>query len=482
MNRRMIMYTLGYIMGFEAALLILPLAVSLIYGEDCWLSFLITIAICVALALPMRFLSKPRNHIIYAREGFIIVSFAWIFLSAAGALPFVISGEIPNYIDALFETASGFSTTGASIVRDVEVLSHGILFWRSFTHWVGGMGVLVFIVAIMPNVADRSIHILRAEMPGPTMGKLVPKLKDTAKILYIIYIVLTVVEMVMLYFGGMSIFESVVHSFGTAGTGGFGVKGDSITGYSPYIQWVITVFMALFGVNFNVYFLILIGKFKSVIKSGELWTYICILLGCTAVIAANIYPIYGNLSQTLRLSAFQVSSIATTTGYATADFIHWPELSKAVLFILMFIGGCAGSTAGGLKLTRAIMLIKSIKKEYKRLIHPRSVNIARFEGKRIDEATLNNVCVYFGIYMIIIFAVFLLLCLEKNFDFESNLSASVACFNNIGPGLGLVGPASNYADYSMFSKLVLTFAMLLGRLEIFPMFIALNTSMLINKK
>lgn len=466
---------IGQIIKLEAVLLVLPLAVSLIYRERCALSFLITAAAALFVGFAVTFISKPGNRLIYAKEGFVIVALAWLALSAIGAVPFVLSGEVRSYADAFFETVSGFTTTGASVLTDVESMSHGLLFWRSFTHWVGGMGVLVFIMAIIPSVCDRSIHILRAEMPGPVMGKLVPKLKQTAKILYLIYIVMTVLEMILLLCGGMSLFDSALHSFATAGTGGFGIKGDSIASYSPYLQWVIAVFMFLFGINFNIYYLLLVRRFRSVLKSTETWCYIAICLISVSIITGNIYSIYGNLSDSVRASAFQVASLVTTTGFSTADFNLWPGLSKGILFILMFIGGCAGSTAGGLKVSRVVMMIKMIRREFMKMIHPRSVSAVRIEGKKVDDTTLNGVNVYFALYMVIYFAVFLLLCLEP-FDFETNFTAVAACYNNIGPGFGAVGPMGSFSGYSAFSKIVLSATMLLGRLEIYPLLFALIPS------
>lgn len=476
MNRKMVFYMIGQMIKLEAALLVLPLLVSLIYKEyTTALSFLITIGIALAVGFALTLIFRTKNRVIYAKEGFVIVALTWLALSAVGSLPFIISGEIPSFFDAFFETVSGFTTTGASIVVDVESMSHGILFWRSFTHWIGGMGVLVFIMAIIPTVTDRSIHILRAEMPGPIVGKLVPKTKDTAKILYLIYIIMTIVEIVLLLIGGMPLFESTVHAFGTAGTGGFGIKADSIAGYSPYLQWVITIFMLLFGVNFNLYYLALIRHFHSIFKSRELWCYIGIFAAACLAITINIYPMYQNFSESFRLAAFQTSSILTTTGYATADFNLWPGFSKAILFLLMFIGGCAGSTAGGLKVSRVILLFKIVRKELLHILHPRSVAVIKFEGKKVDNPTLNSVSTYFVLYIFGILGIFLILCLEP-FDLETNLSATVSCFNNVGPGLSLVGPASNYSAYSPLSKLMLSFAMLLGRLEIFPLWFTLTPS------
>ena len=354
-----------------------------------------------------------------------------------------------------------------------ENLSHGMLFWRSFSHWIGGMGVLVLIMAIVPNVSDRSIHIMRAEMPGPTVDKLLPKAKDTAKILYIIYIALTLIEIVLLLLGDMTLFESLLHAFGTAGTGGFGIKADSIAGYSPYLQWVITIFMMVFGVNFNLYFLLLMRKFKSVFKSTELWTYISIAAISTLIITINLSSVYSSFGETLRNSAFQVSSIMTTTGYSTADFNAWPTLSKSILVLLMFIGACAGSTAGGLKISRLVILFKMVGRKFGRLLRPRSVRAIKTEGKSVDERVLSSVTTYFAVYIFCFIAVFLLLSFDK-FGFETNFTAAAATFNNIGPGLADVGPMSSYTDYSIFSKIILSFSMLLGRLEIFPLIIAFS--------
>lgn len=475
MNRRMIFYVIGQIINIEAALLLLPAAVSLYYKEGCLTAFLITAGIALAFGLTLTLTSCPGNHLIYAKDGFVIVTLAWLAMSAIGALPFVISGEIPNYIDAFFETVSGFTTTGASVLTNVEKMSQGLLFWRSFTHWIGGMGVLVFVMAIIPNISDRSIHIIRAEMPGPIVGKLVPKLKNTAKILYLIYIVMTVLEVVFLLCGGMPLYDSVVHAFGTAGTGGFGIKASSIAGYSPYLQWVIAIFMLLFGINFNIYYLVLIRRFRSVFRSTEMWSYIGLVVLSVAAITVNIYPVSQSFSEALRLSAFQVSSVITTTGYATADFNLWPEMSKGILLFLMFIGGCAGSTAGGLKVSRVVILLKMIRRELNRMLHPRSVSVVKFEGKQVDEATLNSVSIYFVLYIICFCVIFFVLCFEP-FDFATNFSATAACFNNVGPGFGAVGPAASYQGYSALSKTVLSIAMLLGRLEIFPLLLAFSPS------
>lgn len=471
MNRRKILNVLGRVLSALALLLLLPTAVSIYFGESCAVSFLITAAISLAVGLCLTFLVRPWSNIIYAREGFAIVASVWIAMSVIGALPFVISGEIPNFVNALFETVSGFTTTGASILNgdELESMSKGLLFWRSFTHWIGGMGVLVFVMALLPNVSDRSIHLLRAEVPGPIVGKLVPKIKDTAKILYVIYIVLTIIEIIFLYAGGMPLFESVVHSFGTAGTGGFGIKGDSIASYSPYIQWVIAIFMIIFGINFNIYYLLLIKKFKLALKSSEVWCYLSIIIASVTIICINTFSIYKNFPDVLRTVFFQVSSIMTTTGYATTDFNLWPDLSKAILLILMMIGACSGSTAGGLKVSRVMLIFKVAVKEFRRLMHPRSVNSVKLEGKIVDQNALSGATTYLSVYTACVFAIFLILSIEPNFGIETNFSATLACFNNIGPGFGLVGPSGNYAEYSALSKIVLSFAMLLGRLEIYPL-------------
>lgn len=475
MNRKMVFYICGQMLLIEAVLLLLPFAVSLIYGESCAWAFLATIGIALVLGAVVMLLSKPKDTVIYSREGFVITALTWIVLSAIGALPFVISGEIPSYIDAFFETVSGFTTTGASILVEVEAMSRGLLFWRSFTHWVGGMGILVMVMAVLPMTTDRSIHIMRAEMPGPIIGKLVPRVRQTAKILYLLYIVLTLIEIVMLLFGGMDLFAASVHAFGTAGTGGFGIKADSIAGYSPYIQWVMTAFMLIFGVNFNIYFLITVRRFKSVLSSEELWVYLGIVAVSVTAIAFNIRHLYSTVEETLRHAAFQVMTIVSTSGFATTDFNLWPQFAKGLLLVLMLIGACAGSTAGGLKVSRVIILFKSIRRELKKMIHPRSVSTVRLEGKSVDDATISGVGVYFALFIAIQFAVFLLISFEP-FDFETRFSSVLACFNNVGPGFGAVGPAGNYAAYSDFSKILLSVSMLFGRLEIYPIIFLLSPS------
>jgi len=471
MNYKMIGNTVGRMVLAAAALLALPLVVSLLYRETCFTAFLWTIAIAVVIGLPLAVFCKPKNKLIFAKEGFVIVSLTWLLFSVIGALPFVISGEIPQFADAFFETVSGFTTTGASILTNLESLSKGLLFWRSFSHWIGGMGVLVFVMALLPDVSGRPIHIMRAEMPGPVVGKLVPRIKDTAKILYLIYIAMTVLLIVLLRCGGMNLFESVLHAFGTAGTGGFGVKADSFASYSPYLQWVTAIFMLLFGVNFTVYYLLLIRRFRYAFRNVELWVYFGVVLGAAALVTVNVFPLYENFSEALRYAVFQVSSIMTTTGYASADFNLWPQFSKTILLLLMFIGGCAGSTAGGLKVSRVVMLSRMIRREMRHMLHPRSVSAVKMDGKPVEEGILSGVGTYFALYMSCFVVIFLLLSFEP-FGLETNLTATVACFNNVGPGLGAVGPAGNYAAYSPFAKYVLSAAMLLGRLEIYPLLLA----------
>ncbi len=478
MNRRMVIYTLGEILLLEAALMCLPAAVSLIYHETCARAFLLTIAVAALISLLMIRFSRPASQLIFAKDGFVIVALAWLGVSLVGCLPFIISGGIPSFADAFFETVSGFTTTGSSILTDVESKAHGLLFWRSFTHWIGGMGVLVLIMALVPSGSGRTMHILRAEMPGPIVGKLVPRVRDTAKILYIIYFVMTVLETILLWCGGdMDLFESLVHAFGTAGTGGFGIRGDSIGSYSAYTQWVIAAFMLLFGVNFNLYYFILIRKFRAAFASRELWCYGGIVLVSATVVTINIAPLFAAFGERVRAAVFQVASIVTTTGYATENFDQWPGLSRGILFVLLFVGGCAGSTAGGLKISRVMLLFRIVKRDLQRLLHPRSVGVIRLEGKRVDEETVRGVSAYFIVYCLLLLAVFLLLSFgSPEFSIECNISAAITCLNNVGPGVGVIGPAGSFAGYSNFSKIVLSFAMLFGRLEIYPLLLALIPS------
>ena len=471
MNKKYTFYIIGKIIKFEALMLTPPLIVSLIYRDGGYLAFLVTIAISLLLGYALTLTCKTENKLIFSKEGFVITAFSWLLISAIGALPFVISGDIPSYVNAFFETVSGFTTTGASILTNVEVMRPSMLFWRSFTHWLGGMGVLVFVMALLPSLCDRSIYIMKAEMPGPIVGKLVPRVRSTATILYLIYIGMTAIQVILLLCGGMDLFESLIHAFGTAGTGGFGIKSDSIGSYSPYLQWVITVFMLLFGINFNLYYLILIKKLRVALSSGELWCYLGIILASTVIISANIFPTYGGFAESLKHAAFQVSSIITTTGYSTTDFNLWPSLSKSILFVLMFVGGCAGSTGGGLKVSRIMILFKQMWREIVRAIHPRSRKAMRHEGKVLEESTLNGATSYFALFAASFACVFLLISFDS-FDFETNLTAVAACINNIGPGFGLVGPMGSFDCYSDLSTLVLSIAMLIGRLEIYPFLIA----------
>lgn len=475
MNRRIIFHTVGRIIRLEAALLLLPMAVALWYGESCAWALLAASAVALAVGAAMIGLSKPRSQTFFAREGFVIVAMAWVSMSLIGMLPYWISGEIPFWVDAFFETVSGFTTTGVSILTDIEAMSHGLLFWRSFTQWIGGMGVLVLIMAIVPTESGRSIHIMRAEMPGPIVGKLMPRLKDSARVLYVMYVVLTLVQIPLLLAGGMPLFESVTHAMTTAGTGGFSVKENSFADYSPYLQGVTVVFMLLFGVNFHIYYLALRKKVREICRSVELWTYLGIIAVGILLVAVSISALYDDAGEIMRLSVFQVVSILTTTGYSSANFDLWPELAKNALLIMMFLGACAGSTSGGLKISRAILLVKMARRELKRMIHPRSVGVIQFEGKRVSDATLHNVCMYFILYCLIQVALTLFLCTNP-FSLETNLAAAASCFNNSGPGFGMVGPASNYSYYNPISKFVLAIAMFFGRLEIYPMLLALSPS------
>lgn len=470
MNIKMVLRILGTTLIIEAGLLFCPLIVGIIYRENSFSDYLIPMAILLAVGIPLACL-RPKTKAIYAKEGFVTVALVWILMSLAGALPFVLSGAIPNYIDALFETVSGLSTTGASILTDVEVLSKSILFWRSFTHWIGGMGVLVFVLAIMPGFGSGIMHVFRAESPGPSVGKLVSKLTFTARILYGIYILLTFLETIFLLTGGMSFYDSIVHAFSTAGTGGFGIKNSSIAYYdSVYIEMIIAVFMFLFSINFNLFYLLLIGNFKKVLKSEELMTYLIIVISSTLIIALNILSTVENFGQAIRYSFFQVTSISSTTGFSTADFNQWPALSKSILVFLMVVGACGGSTGGGIKVSRMLIMFKTVAADIKRLIHPRSIVSTKIEGELLEKETQRNVYTYLSLWVIIVVACTVLLSIDVN-DFLTNFTATLACIGNIGPGLNFVGPMGNYAIYSPYSKLLLSFVMLVGRLEIFPMLI-----------
>lgn len=469
MNFKIVAHTLGWVLSFEAVCMILPLVCAFIYREAAFTSFLICIAICLAAGVPL-VLMRTKDKKMYSREGFTIVALSWIVMSIFGALPFVISGAIPNFADALFETVSGFTTTGASVISDVEALPKSIIFWRSFTHWIGGMGVIVFLVAILPLSGGRNMHLVKAESPGPFVGKLVPKVRETAKLLYTIYFVLTVVLIVFLLCGGMSMFEALTTAFGTAGTGGFGIRNSSMAEFSSYIQIVVTVFMIIFGVNFSVYYLLLTGRVKSALRSGELWAYLGIIVVSSLVISANCMPLYDSVGDSLKHSAFQVGSIITTTGFVTTDFDKWPELSKTILVVLMFIGACAGSTGGGIKVSRIMILMKSIVKEIKISAHPKSTHKVKMDGRTIEHETIRGANVYMVSYLLI-FALSLLVVSLDNMDFTTNFTAVTTTINNVGPGLAGVGPTRNFGAYSDFSKLIFVFDMLIGRLEIFPILV-----------
>ena len=472
MNLSMIRYVLGLVMMFEGAFLSLPCVVALIYQEKKGFSFFIMMIICLLLGFLLRY-KKPKNHVFYAKEGFVTVAASWIVLSFFGGLPFVLNGDIPSVVDAMFETVSGFTTTGSSILSDVEALSKCSLFWRSFTHWIGGMGVFVFVLAVMPLTGGQNIHLMRAESPGPSVGKLVPKLRTTSMILYKIYFVMTVIMVLLLLVGRMPLFESLLLSFGAAGTGGFGILNTGCATYTPYVQYVIAVFMILFGVNFNVYYFLLIRRFKEAIKYEELKYYLLFIGASVTLITVNICRTFPTLEEAFRHAFFQVSSIITTTGYSSYDFNGWPEFSKVILILLMFSGACAGSTGGGIKVPRLVMMLKTVKKELLFYAHPRNVRKVKFNGRVVEHEVIRGMNVYFVAYGFIMMFSVLILALD-NFDFTTNFTAVVATLNNIGPGLSAVGPASNFGAYSDLSKIVMIFDMLAGRLEIFPMLVLLS--------
>ena len=472
MNYKMMGRFMAQILSIEGIFMIPALIISLCYGENGvakafgW-TMLLILVICIALYL----ICRGAPSAFYAKEGLVCVGISWIVLSLVGCLPFYISQEIPKFVDALFEMVSGFTTTGASIVPEVEKLSHGILYWRSFSHWLGGMGVLVFLLAFTGgNGQGFTMHLLRAESPGPNVGKLVPKMRTTAAILYLLYIGMTVINVIFLLFGDMPLFEAVCTAFGTAGTGGFGIKNDSLASYSPYIQNVTTVFMILFGINFSCYYLLLLRQFGSVFKDEELRVYVGVILVSIVLIVLNIRGMYPTLEETVRHSAFQVGSIITTTGYSTVDFDQWPSFSKTILLLLMVSGACAGSTGGGMKVARILLRFKGLRRNIRQMLNPRKVEVDRNNGAVVDEKILANTNAYLAAYVIIIFAVFLIISLD-GYSAGTNFSAVLCTFNNIGPGLEAVGPMCNFAGYSDLSKLVLTWAMLAGRLEIFPILV-----------
>lgn len=470
MNYAIVFRLLSYILLCESALLMLPAATSAIYGEWSVLgAFLITAALCVVFGLLLR-LAKPTSKVFYMREGFATTALSWIVISIMGAVPFVLTGCIPDPIDALFETVSGFTTTGASILPAVEGLPRGSLLWRSFTHWIGGMGVLVFLLTLLPLTGGSHVNLMKAESPGPQVDKLVPKVQSTAKLLYGIYLALTLAQLVFLMAGGMPLFESLLTAFGTAGTGGFGFKNDSFAQFSPYIQWVVTIFMILFGVNFNFYFLLLLRRFRRAVSSEEVRAYLGIILVSIGIITLNIRSMYSGLGEALRHAAFQVGSIITTTGFSSCDFDLWPTLSKQLLVLLMFVGACAGSTGGGMKVSRILIFRKTVGKELKQAMHPQVVAPVRMDGKLLSHETIRTTNVYLCAYLFILVASIMLISLD-GFDMVTNFTAVAATLNNIGPGLSQVGPMMNFAGFSNPAKLVLIFDMLAGRLELFPMLV-----------
>lgn len=474
MNYGMIIYILSYVLKFEGAFLLLPALTGFIYGENAAGYFFITAGISLLLGV-LSGLKKPKSMMLYAREGFVSVGLSWIVMSIIGAIPMTLCGDIPSYVDSVFETISGFTTTGASICPDVEILTHATLMWRSFTHWIGGMGVFVFMMAIMPMLGGSNMNLMKAESPGPSVSKLVPHVKDTAKILYGLYLGITVAECLLLLIFKMPLFDAMTSTFGTVGTGGFGIKSSSIADYSPAIQWIITVFMILSGVNYTAYYLIMCKKIKDAFDIEEVKWYLFIVASATALITFNIRHIFGSVAEAARASAFQVASIITTTGFATADFDKWPEMSKTILVMLMFIGACAGSTGGGMKVSRFVILFKTIRKELSIIVHPREIKKIRMDGHAIEHEVIRNTNVFLAMYFLILIGSVFLVSLDGN-SFTTNVTAVIATLNNIGPGLDMVGPAGNFAFYSAGSKFVLMFDMLAGRLELFPIMIMLLPS------
>ncbi len=469
MNTSIIRYILGYILKIEALFMLLPCLTALIYQEPEGFDYLLAAALGGLCGVFLT-LHKPKNNVFYLKEGCVTTALSWVFLSLFGCVPFIITGEIPNFVDALFETISGFTTTGASILNDVEALSHCSLMWRSFTHWIGGMGVLVFLLAIIPLSGGSRINLMRAESPGPSVGKLVPKVRTTARLLYLIYLFMTLLETMLLLAGGMPLFDALATSFGTAGTGGFGIKNDSMAGYSPYLQWVVTIFMILFGVNFNFYYYLLYRKVKKAFQIEEIKYYLLIILAAIAIIFFQILDASKGVFDALTSSSFQVASIITTTGFSTVDFNQWSEVCRFILVLLMFIGACAGSTGGGIKVSRFVVLIKTVAKELTSYIHPKSIKKIKMDQKPVEHEVVRSINVYF-ITFIILFSASVFAISFEGYDLITNFTAVAATINNIGPGLELVGPASNFSMFHPFSKLVLIFDMLAGRLELFPLLI-----------
>ena len=472
MNYSIVFYIIGWILNFEAAFMALPTAVALIYHESEVWCFLATMAVCLMVGM-LLVRRKPKNQIFYVAESFVAVSLSWVLLSVMGAAPFVLSGYIPNPIDALFETVSGFTTTGASILSSVEQLPNCLLFWRSFTHWIGGMGVLVFLLSFLPMVGGSHMNLMKAESPGPIVSRLVPKVQMTAKLLYQIYLGMTILEAVILILGKMPIFDAITITVGTAGTGGFAIRNDSLASYTAFQKNVVTVFMILFGVNFNFYFFLLMRKIGQAFKMQEVRAYFLIIASAVGIITVNTVSLCGNALQAFQDAAFQVGSVITTTGYATVDFDKWPEFSKCIIVLLMFIGACAGSTGGGMKVSRIMIAFKEAKREISTMIHPRSVKVLKYEGKVIGNDTLRVLNCYIIVYFMLFVASVLIVSLD-NYDFTTSFTAVAANFNNIGPGLSVVGPASNFSMMSYLSKSVLIFDMLAGRLELFPVLVLLS--------
>lgn len=468
MNYRMVFYNVGRILLVEAALLAIPAIVSLVYGESCFLSFAYTIAALTIAGLPAIY-KKPEKQNIYAKDGYVIVALSWLLMSLFGALPFFISGHIPSFVDAFFETVSGFTTAGSTILREIESMPKSLLFWRSFTHWIGGMGFLVFIIAILPKTESSSMHIMKAEVAGPTVGKLVSKLRASARILYGIYIALTLIEAVLLICGGMPVFDSIVNSMATAGTGGFAVLNNSIEGYnSLYAEMVIAVFMLIFGINFNLFYMVLIKQWKQALKSEELRWYLGIVAASVLIIAFSLVGTRYDIGEAFRYAFFQVTSIISTTGFSTANFDTWPVIAKIVLVLLTITGACAGSTCGGFKMSRIVIIVKSSIRDIKKAINPRSIETVKIDKKTIEEPIVKSVSVLFAMYAVIIAISVLLVALDGR-DVVTTVTAVLTCINNVGPGLSAVGPYGNFADFSVLSKLVLSFDMLAGRLELIPM-------------
>ena len=459
MNAKSIRYILGWILNIEALLMLLPVATAVFYREEEGIAYALVVAVCAAVGALLTY-KKPKNPGFYAKEGFVCTALGWILMSVFGCLPFMLTDEIPSFID--------FTTTGASVVVNVEALSHCTNMWRCFSHWIGGMGILVFLLAVLPLVGGSNLQLMKAESPGPSVGKLVPKVRFTARILYVLYVALTLLQVLVMLMGGMTLYEALCTSFGTAGTGGFGIYGDSIARFSPFLQWAITVFMIAFGVNFNVYFLLYMRRPKDALHCEEMHWYLGIIAAAALLICANAYDVTLTLENNLRQSFFQVASIITTTGFATTDFNLWPGFSHSILVLLMFIGACAGSTGGGLKVSRIVIGFKSVLTYLGAFLHPRAVRKVKFEDKDVDAETMHAICVYF-IAAVGLFVISVLLVALDGFDLVTTFSAVAATFNNIGPGLGVAGPTSNFAAFSDFSKVVMTMDMLLGRLEVFPM-------------